>query len=33
MAGYDRDHPYSTAYQNGQVILAESTIKAILGVD
>ena len=33
MAGYDRDHPYFTAYQNGQVILAESTIKAILGVD
>ena len=33
LAGYDRDHPYFTAYQNGQVLLAENTIKAILGVD
>ena len=33
MAGYDRDHPYFTAYQDGQVLLAENTIKAILGVD
>jgi len=33
MAGYDKDHPYFTAYQDGQVILAENTLKAILGVD
>ena len=33
MAGYDRNHPYFVAYQDGQVLLAEKTLKAILGVD
>ena len=33
MAGYDKNHPYFTAYQDGQVLLAENTLKAILGVD
>jgi len=33
LAGYDRNHPYFTIYQNGQVVLAENTLKLILGTD